>query len=63
MNTLMMYYQKLASSGQKWKKKKKKIGILFLRKSIKLLRGTCINTFFYVAITREIFVSAAKDGF
>ena len=62
MNTLMMYYQKLASSGQKWKKKKK-IGILFLRKSIKLLRGTCINTFFYVAITREIFVSAAKDGF
>ena len=61
MNTLMMYYQKLASSGQKWKKKK--IGILFLRKSIKLLLGTCINTFFYVAITREIFVSAAKDGF
>ena len=61
MNTLMMYYQKLASSGQKWKKKK--IEILFLRKSIKLLRGTCINTFFYVAITREIFVSAAKDGF
>ena len=62
MNTLMMYYQKLASSGQKWKKKKNR-DTLFKKKYKIAPRGTCINTFFYVAITREIFVSAAKDGF